>query len=164
VPTDRNEVAVAEFMLRRRIDIPEILGGGQAYTVPGAEKDTREGLIAAANILKNLNRLEKIVSTETVLSPTTQALIKQIGAEGMGAWRVKLGLGVMSESDKELVKPLTGEFIGEFKNAAITDRLKILANVKSLTRQTVDEFKNQMYRDPMATQKMQPQIDAVPVQ
>jgi hypothetical protein len=163
-PTDRNEVAVAEFMMKRRIDIPEVLGGGQGYTVPGAEKDVREGINAAANIIKNINRLEKIVTTETVLSPTTQALIKQIGAEGMGAWRTKLGLGVMSESDKELVKPLTGEFIGEFKNAAITDRLKILNNVKSLTQQTIDEYRNQLYRDPMATEKMRDPIRTRAVQ
>src|SRR3990172_966498 len=164
VPTDRNEVAVAEFMLRRRIDIPEILGGGQAYTVPGGEKETGDALRAGADIIKNLNRIQHLVRTETIASPTTQILIQQVGATQIGGLRTKLGLGVMSEGDKELVKPLSGEGAASFKNAALTDRLRVLENAKSLTIQSINEWKNQLYDDPMLTKKSNPQIDAVPVQ
>jgi hypothetical protein len=156
MPTTREQVTAIRFAQERQVQIPEKFGGGVAQTSSISNtKQVQEGLNAADDLVRNIERIEKLVVSGSIVSPTDRMMVEQIAAQAMGSWRVRLGLGVMSESDKELVKPLTGQFVNSFVNAAVSDQLRILGNVKSLVEQGVDIARNQMFVDPMLTQKLQ---------
>ena len=159
LPSNRGEVEAARFKIERLVQIPERFGGGEAQTnATWKSKDIQEGLNAADDLGRNIERVRALVLSGSPLSPTDRQMVHQIGAMAMGSWRVRLGLGVMSESDKELVKPLTGESVNSFFNVAAVDQLRTLDNVQSLINQGVEIAMHQLKADPMATQPFRKSI------
>lgn len=96
----------------------------------------------------NLGRLQKFVESGSAWSPTDRANVEAITNMAMGEIRVMLGLGVMSESDKDLAKSLTGDFVND--RLSVADKRKRLEMLASLTSQTRREYEARVSRDPNA--------------
>jgi len=137
-----------------RIVLPDMIAaryGTKEVWATDAEqkKEAQKGLRGANATLASIAQLRQIAVTGNRLSPTDRAIVDQISARSIGAWRVELGLGVMSDSDKELVKPLTGAFV---KEVSVRDRIRMLDNVESMVNRTIGEFMGEVYKDPQKTQ------------
>jgi hypothetical protein len=156
-PNTREEIAAANFDLERRIIVPGRFGGGTAWGMsPARATKAQEGLDSADELLANNERLRKIVLRGTRLSPDDRAAVDQIAATNAGQWRVALGLGVMSESDKDLISPLTGAAINDM---SLRDREKLLATAESLVQQSAKKYLRATKTGPGQTAELtQPQI------
>jgi len=152
----KDELASRKFERDTRIVVPPEFGGGEAWATDDMQKKgAQEGLRQSSQLLQSIGRLRKMVHSGSRLSPTDRAFVDQIAATSAGSWRVNLGLGVMSESDKDLIRPLTGGFINDL---ALADREKVLANIESLVRQSAEGYMGELYADPTATTLRKQQI------
>jgi hypothetical protein len=152
----RDEMREMQFERETRVVVPPGLGGGEVWaTDPQQKKAAQEGLRQSAQLLQSVAQLRKIAQTGSRLSPTDRAFVEQLSATSMGSWRVNLGLGVMSESDKDLVKPLTGEFVNQ---VGLRDRMKMIDNVEQLIRRSANGFLGELYSDKEATRLAKTQV------
>jgi hypothetical protein len=160
LPQTEAEVRAANFDLARRVDIPGVFGGGTAWAYsPERAGKAAEGLESADQLIQSSARLRKIVLSGSRLSPDDRMAVDQIAATNAGQWRVALGLGVMSESDKDLISPLTGERVNRM---SIADRIKMLDTNDSLVRQKAQQYTHSLSADPMGRRPNQETIRTRP--
>jgi hypothetical protein len=153
LPQTEAEVRAANFDLARRVDIPGVFGGGTSWAhSPERATKASEGLESADQLLQSSARLRKIVLSGSRLSPDDRMAVDQIAATNAGQWRVALGLGVMSESDKDLISPLTGERVNRM---SVADRIKMLDTNDSLVRQKAEQYTHSLSSDPMGRAPVQ---------
>jgi hypothetical protein len=154
-PKNRTELEAQKYERSTRVVVPDHFAAELGLrevtaTDPAQKKDLQEGLLAAEGILTDLDRLEKLVQNGTRLSPGDRAFAAAVAAKMIGPWRVKLGLGVMSESDKELVKPLTGGFVNDF---SLFDRQVLINQLRSMLMTDTKMSLSTAYEDRDATQQ-----------
>lgn len=150
----KDEMALARFDQDHKVR----LEGGQIGYVK--DKGDYEKTITSLNKMDaNLGRLRKYVVSGSAWTPTDRANVEAITNMAMGEIRVMLGLGVMSESDKELAQKLTGEFVND--RFSLADKLKRLETLNSLTAQTRREYESRISADPNANFPITPQIRSV---
>lgn len=139
----RDEIAQARFDQEHKVQIP---GGGVGYV---KDKGDFEKTMTSLNKMdQNIGRLRRYVTGGSAWSPTDRANVEAITNMAMGEIRVMLGLGVMSESDKELAKGLTGDFVND--RVSVADKLKRLETLKSLVDQTRRQYEERITLDPNA--------------
>jgi hypothetical protein len=156
MPTTAEEIARANFDLTRRVDIPGNLGGGRAWAAKAdTQTATQDALRSTSAILNNYARLRKIVLSGTRLSADDRLAVKQIGADNIIALKDAAKLGVMSDSDRELMQPLSGESINDM---SLADREKLLDTAEALVRQKSDGYLETLSADPAGTTMFRRQI------
>lgn len=139
----RDELALARFDQEHKVRMSD---GSIGYV---KDKGDYEKTITSLNKMdQNLGRLRKYVTGGSAWSPTDRANVEAITNMAMGEIRVMLGLGVMSESDKELAKGLTGDFVND--RVSIADKIKRLETLASLAAQTRREYESRVSLDPNA--------------
>lgn len=139
----KDEVATARFNQEHKVQLP---GGGIGYV---KDKGDFEKTMTSLNKMdQNIGRLRNYVKSGSAWSPTDRANVEAISNMAMGEIRVMLGLGVMSESDKELAKSLTGDFVND--RVSVADKIKRLETLASLTNQTRRQYESRITLDPNA--------------
>ena len=155
-PSSTAEVSIRNWDLGRRVQLPGNLGG-QTLWAPSDDgrKSAQMGLNSASQILMNLQRLRKIVMSGSRLSPDDVATVDQIASQNTAEYKNAWELGVLSDSDRDLIAPLTGASVAKM---SLVDRSKLLDNAESLTRQSIQKYTGTLYSDPNGSKLYQPQI------
>jgi hypothetical protein len=150
----KDELAFARFNQDHKVRMPD---GRIGYV---KDKTDFEKTTTSLNKMdQNLGRLRKYVVSGSPWNPTDRANVEAITNMAMGEIRVMLGLGVMSESDKELAQKLTGEFVND--RVPFADKLKRLETLEQLTSQTRREYESRISADPNADTSLVPSIRSV---
>jgi hypothetical protein len=148
---NRNEVAQARFDMEHKI----ILQDGSIGYVKD-KGDYEKTMTSLDTMTSNLGRLQKYVLSGSPWSPTDRANVDAVASMAMGEIRILLGLGVMSESDKELAAKLTGDFVND--RVAMADKRARLETLQSLVDQKRRFFQERVTRDPNVSEKAEPTI------
>jgi hypothetical protein len=136
----RDEMREIQYEGETSVPVPDrfasFLGTKNLRAVDHADAvKKREVLNDGDRLLETYDRLGKLVETGSALSPTQRAEVEQISATAMGSWRTLLGLGVLSESDKELLVPISGIFANDL--LTLRDKKKMVDNLRSLVFRTI---------------------------
>jgi len=136
----RDEMREVQYEGETSVPVPDrfagFLGSKNLRAVDHSDAvKKREALNDGDRLLESYDRLEKLIKTGSTLNPTQRAEVEQISATTMGSWRTLLGLGVLSESDKELLVPISGIFANDI--LTLRDKKKMVDNLKSLVFRTI---------------------------
>ena len=157
---NRSQLEGTKYERATRVVLPDrfasMIGSREiTATDPEQKKDLQQMARNGSLLLDSVDRLQRIAEKGTRISPTDRAFVEMEAAKSMGQWRVTLGLGVMSESDKELVEPLSGKFVNSF---SLRDRMEMLGKLRAdIVSQTMTALK-EGYIDRSASQPAVPPI------
>ncbi len=155
-PPTRSELEARKYENSTRIPLPGRFGGGNMWQL-GTErsKEAFHAIWNADDALTNLSRLRQIVQNDVRVDPNALLEISQIAATSMGQWRTSLGLGVLSDSDKKLLEPLTGESL---KTMVLSDRERAIGNLERIVKRGTEKYLQTGYDDPDMSKPHKPAI------
>lgn len=147
----KNELAQARFDQEHKVQLP---GGGIGYVKN--KNDFEAGMSSLNNMTDSLRQLRGFATKGSAWNATDRANVKAISDMAMGEVRVMLGLGVMSESDKELAQGLTGEFVND--RFSMADKLVRLDMLVTLVERKRKQYEQRITLDPNANIPYQTKI------
>lgn len=148
---NRNDREQARFDLEHKVFLSD---GSIGYVRD--KGDYEKTMTSLDTMTNNLGRLRKYALSGSPWSPTDRANVDAIASMAMGEIRTLLGLGVMSESDKELAAKLTGDFVNN--RIGLADKQARLDTLQSLVEQKRRIYQERVTRDPNSNFKAEPQI------
>lgn len=142
----RSQIEATKYENATRVPLPGRFGGGVMWQLgPERAKESFHAVWNADDALENLARLRQIVKNDVRIDPNALLEISQIAATSMGQWRTSLGLGVLSDSDKKLIEPLTGESL---KTMVLADRERAISNLERIVNRGTEKYLQSGYDDP----------------
>jgi len=160
---DRASIEAARFDIQRRVFLPPEAGSSQPIawaSNPETAKEVTERVGTWRETRFMLGRLQQLLDKGSTLSPSDREEANIIATSLMAPKRVEMGLGVMSESDKELVKPLTGGFVTQM---TAFDKRRIMGRLFDMSNHAMQTNLKKLAKDPGYSQPLYEAIDAKPV-
>lgn len=160
---ERAKTEADRFDISRRVFVPPEAGikGDIAWASnPEVAKESQASIANWRVGRYELGLLKQILSRGPELDPDARKEVEVIASRMMGPLRTDMGLGVLSDSDKKLLEPLTGAFTADY---VIFNKRKILDRVDDLSRKALMSQLGKLATGPEYNTPLVPGVHAVPV-